>query len=139
LMMTHNELVLFAEEHRTSLPIGFDGTAEELTVLMQRGAPITATARGAAGPLNIRIKDAVVLELRDLLCTDSVRYADVRTHGHVVSRASLASIAAYVAGALGITAGAATACVAFVALAVAKVGSGAFCRLTAVEAAGDLT
>jgi hypothetical protein len=44
-------------------------------------------------------------------------------------------VSAYVAGAVGISAGAAMACVAFVALAVAKVGVGAFCRIVKDEPA----
>jgi hypothetical protein len=97
--------------------------------MLQTGVPIAAAARGGEGSTNQRIKAAVLGELRELLCTENVRYEDVRDHGRVITRTSLAGVSAYVAGAVGISAGAAMACVAFVALAVAKVGVGAFCRM----------
>jgi len=131
--MTQTDLVLLAEEYRGSLPPGFDGESQELAVLLESGAPITELTRGKGGSINRRIRQAVVCELRDFLCTNAPRYDEVRAHGKVITRTSLASVSAYVAGAVGISAGAAMACVAFIALAVANVGVGAFCRLAAEE------
>ena len=129
--MGEDELVLFAEEHRGSLPAGFDAAAQELTVLLQTGAEIDLLDRGSRAPLNQRIRRAVIIELRAFLCTTDKRYAEVRRHGTALSRTSLASMSAYVAGAVGISAGVATACVAFVALAVTNISIGTFCQLTA--------
>ena len=128
--MSDLELVLLAEEHRRDLPAGFESAASELAVLLEAGAPLTAATRGGAGSLNQRIKAAVLAELRELLCTNDVRYKDVREQGKVITRTSLPGVAAYVAATVGISAAAATACVAFVALAVAKIGVGAFCRVS---------
>jgi hypothetical protein len=133
--VTDLDLVLLAEEHRRNLPEGFESTANELSVLLETGAPLHAMTRGSQGSMNQQIKAAVLRELRDLLCTNDKRYEDVRAHGKVITRTSLASVSAYVAGAVGISAGAAMACVAFVALAVAKVGVGAFCRIVKDEPA----
>lgn len=128
--MTNSDLVLLAEEYRGSLPSGFDASCHELGVLLEGGAPISTLDRGVSGSLNQRIKQAVIGELREFLCTDAERYKDVRAHGKTLTRTSITSISAYVAGAVGISAAAATACVAFVALAVAKVSVGTFCRLS---------
>lgn len=126
-MMTNTELVLIAEEHRADLPPGFDALSKELEVLLATDRGIPDVTRG--GSLNHRIRQAALQELRGFLCTKDPRYDDVREHGKTITRTSLASIAAYVAGAVGISAGMATACVAFVALAVMNVGIGTFCRL----------
>jgi hypothetical protein len=126
-----DDLVLLAEEHRANLPPGFNAVAQELTVLLETGQPIDVSDRG--GSLNLRIRQAVVRELRDFLCTDNKKYREVRAHGKVITRTSITSVAAYVAGAVGISAGAAMACVAFVALAVGNVGIGVFCRLSKDE------
>jgi hypothetical protein len=120
-------LVLLAEEYRASLPPGFDAVAQEVTVLLETGSPIDTVDRGDS--VNQRIRQAVLRELRDFLCTDHKKYEEVRAHGRVITRMSITSVAAYVAGAVGITAGAAMACVAFVALAVGNIGTGVFCRL----------
>ena len=129
--MTENDLVFFAEEQRANLPAGFDAVAQELTVLLETGAEIDLLDRGPRAPLNQRIRRAVIMELRAFLCTGDKRYADVRAQGNALTRASLASVSGYVAAAVGISAGVATACVAFVALALANIGIGAFCQLTA--------
>jgi len=123
------ELALLAEQHRGDLPSGFDAVAHEVGLLLESGAAIETLTRGVKSSLNHRIRAAVLSELRDLLCTDNKRYADVRAHGNTITKTSIASASAYVAGAVGISAAAATACVAFIALAVSKVGVGVFCRL----------
>ena len=129
--MTDDDLILFAEEHRARLPAGFDAVAQELAVLLETGAEIDLLDRGPRAPLNQRIRRAVIIELRACLCTADKRYADVRAQGKALSRASLASVSGYVAAAVGISAGVATACVAFVALAFANISIGTFCQLTA--------
>lgn len=128
-MVTTDDVVLIAEEYRAELPPGFDAVSQELVVLLQSDAPIQALARGPGDSMNHRIRQAALQELRGLLCTNDRRYSDVRAHGKVITRTSLASVASYVAGAVGISAGMAMACVAFVALAVANVSVGTFCRL----------
>jgi hypothetical protein len=127
--MANHDLILLAEEHRGDLPPGFDAMSQELEVLLANGRDIPHLTRGDGGSLNHRIRKAVLQELRGFLCTDDPRYAQVREHGGTITRTSTAGIAAYVAGAVGISAGMATACVAFVALAVLNVGVGTFCRV----------
>jgi len=128
--MPDSDLVLLAEEHRADLPAGFDALAQELGLLIQEGRPLEDLTRGKSDSLNHRIRQATVQELREFLCTNDRRYAETRAHGKTITRASLASVAAYVAGAVGISAAMATACVAFVALAILNVGIGTFCRVT---------
>ena len=128
--MPDSDLVLLAEEHRADLPAGFDALAQELGLLIQDGRPLGDLTRGKKDSLNHRIRHAAIQELRGFLCTNDRRYAEVRAHGKTITRTSLASVAAYVAGAVGITTAMATACVAFVALAILNVGVGTFCRVT---------
>ena len=127
--MADADLVIFAEEHRSDLPPGFAALSEELTMLIDNGRPLDDLSRGGTS-LNYRIRRAAVLELRGFLCTNDPRYEEVRTHGKTISRMSLTSIAGYVAGTVGISAAMATACVAFVALAILNVGVGTFCRVS---------
>ena len=66
-----DDLVLLAEEHRASLPPGFDAVAQELAVLLETGKPIDVSDRG--GSLNLRIRQAVVRELQDFLAAPITR------------------------------------------------------------------
>jgi hypothetical protein len=76
---------------------------------------------------------AIVRELSLLLCSDDARYASVRSDGQKLSRDGVRFVAGVIVGALGLTAGAATACVALVAMACLKVGVGVFCRLNPLD------
>jgi hypothetical protein len=84
-----------------------------------------------------RLVDLIVAELHLLLCTTDNRYKDVRSKGKIFSQAALPAVAAYVAGACGISVGLATGGVAFIAIAVFRVGVGVFCRVSSGAKAKD--
>jgi hypothetical protein len=126
------ELREAAEGGRRALPDGFlpflDYVESALSsgvkpqFFVSKGPGDDSTSQGT------RLGWAVLEELKLLLCTEHPRYADVRTEGRVLAKTSVAAVAAYVAGAVGISMSIATAAVAFAVLLVARVGIAVFCR-----------
>jgi len=127
-----SELVAFAERYRCFLPDGFQ---EEIDVLKSELAqqrsivPLRAKGRGSRRQSNVSIRAAILQELSLFLCTDDARYADLRGNGRKLTKEVVQFMAGVIVGLLGVASGVATACVAFLALACARIGLGTFCRL----------
>jgi hypothetical protein len=132
-----HELEELAESHRGKLPADFFTGLTELEADLARGRwPEEPRPRGEAqakkgGKRKTKpgLRTAVLEELRLLLCTNDGRYKEVREQGQSLTKVGIAAVAGYVAAALGVSLGLATGAVAFIALAVLRVGAGAFCRL----------
>jgi hypothetical protein len=131
-MKADQELVELAEKHRRFLPKDFlrdvDAVAADLAA--DRSIELMRTkGQSARRSSNVRIRSAILEELSLFLCTEDPRYASVRGEGKKVTKSVVQFVAGVIVGSLGLASGAATGCVAFLALACAHVGIGAFCRL----------
>jgi hypothetical protein len=123
-----------AEELRAELPSGFREEVDRFAADLAQGRGLTdRRAKGRRSQTNAAVTAAIVRELSLLLCSDDARYASVRSDGQKLSRDGVRFVAGVIVGALGLTAGAATACVALVAMACLKVGVGVFCRLNPLD------
>ncbi len=60
---------------------------------------------GSMSSVSVRLAQAVLVELRALLCTDDRRYAEIRKQGGKFSQVALPAVAGYVAGVLGLSTG----------------------------------
>ncbi len=78
---------------------------------------------------NQSIRTLIVRELSIYLCTDDPKYGSLRSQGENATTALVAMLGGTVATTLGLPLATATGCVAYVALAVAKLGVGVFCDL----------
>ena len=136
------ELMEFAESQRGKLPDRFFAELSAMEADLARGRwpqePRSRSVRSLASvpkkqqdALKPGLRSAILAELRLLLCGNDPRYRDVRERGKALSKAGLGAVSAYVAGAVGISLGVATAAVAFIALALCRLGVGVFCRITA--------
>jgi hypothetical protein len=123
------ELVNLAESHRGDLDDTFFAYRDTIEMELLDGRSPDVRLRGL-GDRWASVTRAVLEELRLLLCTKDKRYDEVRKSGAGLTKLAIPSIAAYVAGALGLSLGLVTAVAAFLALVVLKVGAGAFCRVT---------
>jgi hypothetical protein len=136
------EFIAFAEQYRQFLPEGFIQEVHSLESELVQNRPIQSIAAKGRGKAwktaNISIRAAILGELALFLCGDHSRYKDLRTQGRKLTKDSVIFIAGVIAGTLGITSGAATAGVAFVALACLRVGVGTFCRLYPLPAKDQL-
>lgn len=129
------DLLSLAESGRAMLGSDFFNARDAAESALERGQSISdVVARGAS--TEIRLVNAAIAELRDLLCTESDRYKNVRERGTSFANAAVPAIAGYLAGLLGVSVALATAGVAFVALTVLKFGAGIFCSLTSVPPGG---
>lgn len=126
------ELVDIAEQYRSLVPQGFLAEVDTLASDLVQNRPVVAMrSKGRRGVAftNARIKAAILDEISLFLCTDDARYEGLRGEGRELGKDAVHFIAGIVVGTLGLASGVATGCVAFVALACAKVGIGTFCRL----------
>jgi hypothetical protein len=125
------ELKAIAEEHRADFTQEFfryrDFVEESLEA---ENWPELRFRLGQETSRDSKLVKAILSELRALLCTEDKRYSDVRRSAGVFSKVALPAVAAYVAGAVGISVGLASGGVAFIALAVFKVGKNVFCKTT---------
>lgn len=128
-----NELVEIAEKHRALLPDGFLIQRDHIAACLERGERVGPLVfrSGAKGRKHLTIPYAVMSELRLLLCTGDERYAEVRRKGESFVKGALPAVSGFIAGSCGVSEGVATACVAFIALCVFKIGVGAFCQVAA--------
>lgn len=126
------ELQELAEMGRKLLPKEFFAFNDSVDTLVRTGVlrPKTRTRDGSEESWSSRIGLAALEQLRMYLYTDDGRYKDVRAKGKSLARSAVQAIAAYIAGAFGLTVGVATAAVAFLALAITRIGVGTFCELT---------
>lgn len=128
------ELAQIAEVGRARLPKGFGEYSDYIEASLFRGEwPKPLSVRGESDSVGARLADAVLKELRILLCEDDKRYADVKQGAESFWKLALPSVAGYVAAASGVSVAAATSAAAFIAIAVLRVGLGAFCRLNPRE------
>ena len=129
---TEQELAVLAAAYREYLPEGFEEEVAVIETELAGGRDILAIrergSRGRKGSV-ARIRSAVLEELSLFLCSKDPRYKDLRKTGNTLSKDAANFIAGVVAGALSLSAGVATGCVAFLSLAALRVGIGTFCRL----------
>ena len=126
------ELAELAERHRGELPIGFFQSRDFIEASLSAGHwPDELRERAVIGRDEAaRLANAVLKELHVLFCTSDSRYKGIREEGDKFCSIAVPAVASSVATALGITSGVATGAVAFVALAVLKIGTAVFCRLS---------
>lgn len=126
------DLSAIAEAHRRFLPKGFEEEVAALEVELDGGRSVLAMrqkGKKVRKDSSIRIRTAILEELSLFLCSDHDRYRDLKESGAELSKESVQFISGVVVGALGVTSGVATGCVAFIALATLRVGIGVFCKL----------
>lgn len=80
-----------------------------------------------------KLAAAALEELTLLLCTNDRRYAEVRARAGNFSNTVLPAVAGYVSATVGVSVAIAGAGVAFVALAILRVGVGSLCRAVKKE------
>ena len=126
------ELLRVAEEWRARLDASFFQYRDYVEARLEENEwpePLRFySAETGADESQARLVDMIMAELHLLLCSNDKRYGEVRKSGKVFSQAALPAVAAYVAGACGVSVGLATGGVAFIAIAVFRVGVGVFCR-----------
>ena len=131
-------LAAIAENGRSEIPEEFFRHRRHVAACLEaRMWPeplVTRKATGSSGPWS-RVAYAALAELRLLLCTQNKKYEDVRVKAGSFTKVALPAVSGYVAGTLDISLGVATACVAFVALCVFRLGAGVFCSMTEPRAA----
>lgn len=130
------EMIELAENHRQSLGEEFFSYRDEIEANLLRSRwPEIPKARGPEStPERVKLADAILSELRVLLCTDEERYADVRKQGGAWSKTAITAVAGYITASLGVSAGLATGGVVFISLVILRVGVGAFCRVATPRA-----
>jgi hypothetical protein len=128
-------LINLAEAGRKDLPGDFLEFCESLEGDLSTGLrPQPKTKRGAQTSIWVsKIGPAIVSELHALLCTRDSKYADVRRTGKGLAEKTIPALGIVIAGTFGVPEALATAAVAFVALAVFRVGVATFCRLCQKE------
>lgn len=129
------EIIGLAEEHRNELSSDFFVYYDDLErQLGQRRLPERLRTRGETSEVwYSELGPAIIDELRLFLCTNDERYASVREKGEGVGQTAIAAIAGSLAAQFGLAVGATTGAVAFIALAVMKIGVSVFCRLTSAK------
>jgi hypothetical protein len=126
-----HDVVSLAEESRGELPADFFLYYDDLQGALARGTiPEALSARGPDGSAWYgKIGPAILSELEVLLCTDDTKYAEVRKRGEQLGQTTIGAIGASVALQFGLTVAMATGAVAFIAIAIAKIGAATFCRM----------
>jgi hypothetical protein len=133
------DVALVAEEHRQVLDEEFFSVSNYIELSLSNGKfPESLRFRdGAHDGKTLALVEATMKELRLLLCTNDKKYDEVRQQGSSFSKLALTAMAGYVAHACSISLGVATGGVAFLALAVFRVGVGVFCQLSSNQVPGD--
>ncbi len=117
-----------ARLHRHELPPHFEAEMCHWGVAASRNLDLESD-EPSGDARNQSIRDLITRELSLYLCTEDPKYESLRAEGKNATTALVAMLGATVAAALGLPLAAATGCVAYVALAVAKLGAGVFCEL----------
>jgi hypothetical protein len=130
IIVKKRELRILAEDGVTLLPNDFGIHCAALEAAMTLGEWPELVSRLPAGlSLSQRLTNCIVDELYHLFCTEDERYAEVRGAGKSFTKHCLPTVAGFVAGSVGVTEAMASSAIAFVTLAVFKVGRNAFCVL----------
>jgi hypothetical protein len=118
-----------ASKYQSSLPAGFrdyNSYAEE--ELSNGRWPSHWTSRSQGRDKGVALAEAVLEELKVLICGSDPRYEEVAKSGKDFAQKAIAVVAGYVAASFGIEIAMATSAVAASMLVVVRVGTGAFCR-----------
>ncbi len=130
------EVARLAEDYRPELPPEFFTFCDLVESALEHGEwPSLGPSRGGDAPfLSSAVIAAILEEIRLLLCTTNPRYTDIRRRGRSMLTAGIPAIAGYIAGVFGIPVASATGAVAFLVLAILRVGVAVFCRISAPNA-----
>ena len=130
-------LTELARFHRHDVPPRFEAETHDLAEKTARSFALESDATTNQST-NRSIRAIIVRELSVYLCTDDPKYGSLRAEGRNATTALVAMLGATVATASGLPLAAATGCVAYVALAVAKLGATVFCDLYPPPARAEL-
>lgn len=119
----------FAEQHRQFLPEEFFNDLALVEAELEGGLiPEVLLSKGSGTRSIPGIRSSILHELHRLLCTEDPFYKDVRIQARRVSQEAAGLIGTLVAGTCGLFAGMVIGMVAFLSLAVMKIGTEVFCR-----------
>lgn len=128
--MKDREIAAFVEDYRGALSSAMLDEVRFASNQIALGRwPEGVRRKGKARDLSARIRAACLTELHRFLCTDEKEYAVLRRRANGLSEHSLIAISAFIAGTLGVSIAVVSAIVGFIALAIAKIGINAFCRI----------
>ncbi len=118
----------FALQHRDALPPQFFSDLNIVEAELARGdLPEDLVSKGEPRDTIPGARSAILFELHRLLCTDDPFYGSVRSGAKEVTQDAAKIMGGVIAGTCGLTVLVATGMVAFLALAVMKLGAGLYC------------